>query len=92
MKTLIESINEGSAKFDKKYNAIAWNGDKPCVAVINTADYPSIDGNVAVQICEMDELENAGFEEEEIVKIEKMKIGDTLSEFEYDGVVVVRLI
>lgn len=93
MKNLKDMINEASAKFDKKANAITWNGANPCWAVINTADYMSgSDYTAAIQICELKDLPDAGFDEESIAKLQKMNTSDTMNDNDFEGVVVVRLV
>ncbi len=93
MKNLKDMINEASAKFDKKANAITWNGTNPCWAIINTADYMgSGDAVAAVQICELKDLPDAGFDEEDIAKLQKMNTSDTMNDTDFEGVVIVRLV
>ena len=79
------------ANFKKECNMLVCKSNKPCVAVINTINYQCNDDDVAVQVCEIENLSNVGFDKDEIAKIKSLKVGDTISEFDFDGVVVVRL-
>lgn len=91
MKNLKDTILE--SKFENpQEDVIVYNGKNKCFAVINTSDY---DGgtadSVAVQVVENSKLADAGFDENEIKLIRKLNVGDSETNFEMDGVVVVRM-
>ena len=65
-------------------------GDCRTWLVINTTEYND-DGRWAVQAARFSELPDLGFDVEDRVKITFMSVGDVLSEWDYRGVLVVRV-
>ena len=71
---------------------IEGDGVNKAFAIINTADYND-DGNGGVIVCNTDEeLDSLGFNKEDIEKINLIGIGEYLSDFDFDGVMVIRIV
>lgn len=58
--------------------------------VVNTAEYGD-DGQWAVQAVKYDELDGLGFDVEERGRIERMSVSEVLTDWDYSGLIVVRL-
>lgn len=65
-------------------------GDIRTYLVVNTTEYNN-DGKWAVQSAHLDELNALGFEVEDVLKISLMSIGEVLSDWDYDGCMVIRV-
>ena len=65
-------------------------GDIRTYLVVNTTEYNN-DGKWAVQSAHLDELNALGFEVEDVLKISLMSIGEVLSDWSYNGLIVIRL-
>lgn len=57
--------------------------------VINTAEYD--DGQWAVTAANLDELDGLGFDVEERDRIERMSVSEVLTDWSYNGLIVIRL-
>lgn len=66
------------------------NGDCRVFCVINTTAYND-DGRWCVQTCEYAGLDNIGFSLDDTESIDGMKVGEVLDEFDYKGVMVIRI-
>lgn len=58
--------------------------------VVNTTEYND-DGQWAVQAAKYDELDGLGFDVEERGRIERMSVSEVLTDWDYSGLIVVRL-
>ena len=65
-------------------------GDIRTYLVVNTTEYNN-DGKWAVQSAHLDELNALGFEVEDVLKISLMSIGEVLTDWSYNGLIVIRL-
>lgn len=65
-------------------------GDSRAFLVINTAEYNN-DGRWVVQAVRLDELAQRGFVYAEIQKIDSLEIGWEMRDFDYTGVIVIRI-
>ena len=65
-------------------------GDIRTYLVVNTTEYNN-DGKWAVQSAHLDELNALGFEVEDVLKISLMSIGKVLTDWSYNGLIVIRL-
>ena len=67
------------------------SGDVRRFAVINTVDYNG-DGQWAVQVVAFHELDALGFDEQDMVRIGSLGVGDIVNDFaDYEGCLVVRV-
>ena len=91
MKDIKNLIAESKSPFEFDPNGIRYHGKKKCYACINTANYDA-DG-VSVMLGFEDELEDWGFNDDDIKKIKDLNIDDSTNDFDTlsGGVVVVRL-
>lgn len=66
------------------------SGNVKTYAVITTTEYHN-DGHWAIQVAKDEDLCELGFEIEEEIKITNMLVGEVLSDWDFKGVVVVRI-
>ena len=59
-------------------------------AVINTVEYNN-DNKWAIATCRFKELPDLGFDEVEVERIEGLNVGGVLADFDYEGVMVIRI-
>lgn len=65
-------------------------GDIRTYLVVNTTEYNN-DGKWAVQSAHLDELDALGFGVEDVLRISLMGVGSVLSDWDYDGCMVIRV-
>ena len=65
-------------------------GDSRMWLVVNTAEYND-DGQWAATSANLDELDGLGFDVEERERIERMSVSEVLTDWDYSGLIVVRL-
>lgn len=65
-------------------------GDSRTWLVINTAEYNE-DGQWAVQAVKFAELDGLGFDVKDRDRIKRMSVSEVLTDWEYNGLIVVRL-
>lgn len=58
--------------------------------VINTTEYND-DGCWCVQTSTLDDLGGIGFDEDDRKRIEQLNVGSMLNDFDYAGVIVIRI-
>ena len=58
--------------------------------VVNTAEYND-DGQWAAQAAKYDELDGLGFSVEDRGRIDRMKVSEALTDWDYNGLIVIRL-
>lgn len=68
----------------------AIEGDARMWLVVNTAEYND-DGQWAAQAAKYDELDGLGFDVEERGRIERMTVSEVLTDWDYNGLIVIRL-
>lgn len=70
---------------------ISINVKQPMYTVINTTEYND-DGVANVTVCKLNELKSIGFDSDDIKRIKKLNIGESLNDTWVDNsVVVVRI-
>lgn len=65
-------------------------GDTRVFVVINTTDYNE-DHRWSVVNAEIDDLAGLGFDEVEIERIDGLNVGGILNDFDFNGVIVIRI-
>jgi hypothetical protein len=65
-------------------------GDVRHFIVINTVEYNN-DGRWCATPCALAELENLGFDFDDVGRIQELGIGDSLRDFDFHGVIVIRV-
>ena len=65
-------------------------GDVRTFLVINTVEYNN-DGRWCVTSCTLTELEGLGFDAEDRERIGELIVGDSLRDFDFRGVIVIRV-
>lgn len=68
----------------------AIEGDARMWLVVNTAEYNN-DGQWAAQAVKYEELDGLGFDVEERGRIDRMSVSEVLTDWSYQGLIVVRL-
>lgn len=66
------------------------SGDSRMWLVVNTAEYNE-DGRWAVQAANLDELDGLGFSVEDRGRIDRMSVSEVLTDWDYRGLIVIRL-
>lgn len=65
-------------------------GDTRAFAVINTTEY-NADTNWSVSMAQLHELADLGFDTDEVARIDRLAVGEITKEFDFQGVIVIRV-
>lgn len=66
------------------------SGDTRVFVVINTTEYNN-DGRWGVTTVAFNELESVGFHEEDVKRIDEILVGEILTDWDFTGVIVIRI-
>lgn len=64
--------------------------DRRVFSVINTTEYND-DGRWSVVNVGIDELDALGFDEDDVKRIRSLKVGGVINDFDFAGVIVIRV-
>ena len=67
-----------------------YTGDTRTFVVINTTEYNN-DGRWCIQTAGFADLPELGFDEEAVKRIEQIGVGSMLDDFDFYGVIVIRI-
>ena len=66
------------------------NGDARVFLVVNTTEYND-DGKWAVVSCDFSDLHGLVFGDDDIDRIDVLKVGEVLNDFDFKGVLIIRI-
>lgn len=65
-------------------------GDTRVYTVINTTEY-NADTQWSVKTAGINELPDLGFDDDEVARIDRLTVGEITKEFDFQGVIVIRV-